>query len=149
MRAGRRLFAPRTLGESRCDIEVCPRSQAGKRYRMAIRGQVSRDTLANANATHDWRVCTDERFGAELRNTAYPLNSTTIDLSLSLFPWAPFRTTRAVIWLHTLLDLRGNIPSLIHTCIACTRPAASSSPGRSRTWPCSGAIRVPWTAPPA
>jgi IS4 transposase len=96
---------------------------------MGIRGQVSRNTLAHANATRDWRIYADfaqrligiarrlyvdEPFGVDLANTAYALDSTTIDLSLSLFPWAPFRSTKAAVKMHTLLDLRGNIPSFIH-----------------------------------
>jgi IS4 transposase len=96
---------------------------------MGIRSQVSRNTLANANATRDWRIYAefaqrligiarglyvDEPFGVDLANTAYALDSTTIDLSLSLFPWAPFRSTKAAVKMHTLLDLRGNIPSFIH-----------------------------------
>ncbi len=117
-------FAQLTFRESLRDIEACLRSQAEKLYHMGIRGQVSRNTLANANATRDWRIYADfaqrligiarqlyadEPFGVDLRNTAYALDSTTIDLSLSLFPWAPFRTTKAAVKLHTLLDLRGNI----------------------------------------
>ncbi len=122
-------FAQLTFRESLRDIEACLRSQSEKLYHMGIRSQVSRNTLANANATRDWRIYADfaqrlisiarklyinEPFGVELANTAYALDSTTIDLSLSLFPWAPFRTTKAAVKLHTLLDLRGNIPSFIH-----------------------------------
>jgi len=122
-------FAQLTFRESLRDIEACLRSQAEKLYHMGIRGQVSRNTLANANATRDWRIYADfaqrlisiarklyadEPFGVDLTNTAYALDSTTIDLSLSLFPWAPFRTTKAAVKMHTLLDLRGNIPSFIH-----------------------------------
>jgi Domain of unknown function (DUF4372)/Transposase DDE domain len=122
-------FAQLTFRESLRDIEACLRSQAEKLYHMGIRGQVSRNTLANANATRDWRIYADfaqhligiarrlyanEPFGVDLSNTAYALDSTTIDLSLSLFPWAPFRTTKAAVKMHTLLDLRGNIPSFIH-----------------------------------
>jgi hypothetical protein len=122
-------FAHLTFRESLRDIEACLRSQAEKPYHMGIRGQVSRNTLANANATRDWRIYADfaqrligiarklyvnEPFGVDLSNTAYALDSTTIDLSLSLFPWAPFRTTKAAVKMHTLLDLRGNIPSFIH-----------------------------------
>jgi hypothetical protein len=122
-------FAQLTFRESLRDIEACLRSQAEKLYHMGIRGQVSRNTLANANATRDWRIYADfaqrligiarklyinEPFGVDLNNTAYALDSTTIDLSLSLFPWAPFRTTKAAVKMHTLLDLRGNIPSFIH-----------------------------------
>ena len=121
-------FAQLTFRESLRDIEACLRSQAERLYHMGIRGQVSRNTLANANATRDWRIYADfaqrligiarglyvdEPFGVDLANTAYALDSTTIDLSLSLFPWAPFRTTKAAVKMHTLLDLRGNIPSFI------------------------------------
>ena len=122
-------FAQLTFRESLRDIEACLRSQAEKLYPMGIRGQVSRNTLANANAMRDWRIYADfaqrligiarqlyvnEPFGVDLSDTAYALDSTTIDLSLSLFPWAPFRTTKAAVKMHTLLDLRGNIPSFIH-----------------------------------
>ncbi|HEY6351313.1 MAG TPA: IS4 family transposase [Candidatus Angelobacter sp.] len=122
-------FAQLTYRESLRDIEACLRSQAERLYHMGIRGRVSRNTLANANATRDWRIYADfaqrlintarrlyidEPFGVDLENTAYALDSTTIDLSLSLFPWAPFRSTKAAVKLHTLLDLRGNIPSFIH-----------------------------------
>lgn len=122
-------FAQLTFRESLRDIEACLRSQTEKLYHMGIRGQVARNTLANANATRDWRIYADfaqrligiarklyadEPFGVDLTNTAYALDSTTIDLSLSLFPWAPFRTTKAAVKMHTLLDLRGNIPSFIH-----------------------------------
>jgi hypothetical protein len=96
---------------------------------MGIRSPVARNTLANANAVRDWRIYADfaqslisiarklyanEPFGADLSNTVYALDATTIDLCLSVFPWAPFRTTKAAVKLHTLLDLRGNIPSFIH-----------------------------------
>lgn len=122
-------FAQLTYRESLRDIEACLRSQAERLHHMGIRGQVSRNTLANANATRDWRIYADfaqrliniarklyveEPFGVDLANTAYALDSTTIDLSLSLFPWAPFRATKAAVKMHTLLDLRGNIPSFIH-----------------------------------
>ena len=120
-------FAQLTFRESLRDIEACLRSQTEKLYHMGIRGQVSRNTLANANATRDWRIYADfaqrligiarklyinEPFGVDLANTAYALDSTTIDLSLSVFPWAPFRSTKAAVKMHTLLDLRGKIPSL-------------------------------------
>ena len=122
-------FAQLTYRESLRDIEACLRSQSEKLYHMGIRAQVSRNTLANANATRDWRIYADfaqrligiarklyanEPFVVDLANTAYALDSTTIDLSLSLFPWAPFRTRRAAVKLHTLLDLRGNIPSFLY-----------------------------------
>src|ERR1700687_1642262 len=122
-------FAQLTFRESLRDIEACLRSQTEKLYPMGIRGQVSRNTLANANATRDWRIYADfaqrlvgiarklyinEPFGVDLANTAYALDSTTIDLSLSLFPWAPFRTTKAAVRMHTLLVLRGNTPCFIY-----------------------------------
>ena len=122
-------FAQLTFRESLRDIEACLRSQSEKLYHMGIRSQVSRNTLANANATRDWRIYADfaqrligiarglyidEPFAVDLSNAAYALDSTTIDLSLSLFPWAPFRSTKSAVKLHTLLDLRGNIPSFIH-----------------------------------
>ena len=96
---------------------------------MGIRGKVSRNTLAHANETRDWRIYADlaqqlipiartlyikEEFGVELDQTVYALDATTIDLCLSVFPWAHFRQTKAAIKLHTLLDLRGNIPTFIH-----------------------------------
>jgi hypothetical protein len=99
-----------------------------KLYHLGIRSTVSRNTLANANATRDWRIYCDfaqsliamarglyanESFGVDLKDTVYALDATTIDLCLSVFPWAPFRSTKAAIKLHTLLDLRGNIPSFI------------------------------------
>src|ERR671915_432767 len=121
-------FAQLTFRESLRDIEACLRAQSSKLYHLGIRGAVARNTLANANATRDWRIyCdfaqsliamarrlyADEPFGVDLKNTVYALDATTIDLCLSVFPWAPFRSTKAVIKLHTLLDLRGNIPSFI------------------------------------
>jgi hypothetical protein len=122
-------FAQLTFRESLRDIEACLRSQAQKLYHMGIRGQVSRNTLANANATRDWRIYADcarrligaarklyvnEPFGVDLNNTTDALRSTTIHLSLSLFLWAPVRTTKAAVKMPTLLDLRGSIPSFIH-----------------------------------
>ena len=122
-------FAQLTFRESLRDIEACLRSRTEKLYHMGIRGQVSRNTLANGNAMRDWRNHADfaqrligiarrlyinEPFGVDLANTAYALDSTTIHLSLSLFPWAPFRTTKAAVKMHTLLDWQGNIPSFIH-----------------------------------
>ncbi len=121
-------FAQLTFRESLRDIEACLRSQAEKLYHMGIRSQVSRNTLTHANATHDWWISADfaqhligiarplsihEPFGVNLDNTAYALDSTTMEWSLSLFPWAPLRTTKAAVKMHTLLDLRGNIPSFI------------------------------------
>lgn len=122
-------FAQLTYRESLRDIEACLRSQAAKRYHMGFRSPVARNTLANANAMRDWRIYADfaqrlihiarklhedEPFGVALSETVYALDATTIDLCLSVFPWAPFRPTKAAIKLHTLLDLRGNIPSFIH-----------------------------------
>ncbi len=122
-------FTQLTYRESLRDIEACLRSQSAKLYHMGFRSTVSRNTLANANAIRDWRIYADfaqsligiarplyvdEPFGVDLSDTVYALDATTIDLCLSVFPWAPFRSTKAAIKLHTLLDLRGNIPSFIH-----------------------------------
>ena len=121
-------FAQLTFRESLRDIEACLRAQSSKLYHLGIRSKVARNTLANANATRDWRIYCDfaqgliamarrlyvnEPFGVDLQDTVYALDATTIDLCLSVFPWAPFRSTKAAIKLHTLLDLRGNIPSFI------------------------------------
>lgn len=122
-------FAQLTYRESLRDIEACLRAQAGTLYHMGIRGSVARNTLANANAVRDWRVYADlaqsligiarrlyagEPFGVDLKDTVYALDASTIDLCLAVFPWAPFRSTKAAIKLHTLLDLRGNIPTFLH-----------------------------------
>lgn len=122
-------FAQLTYRESLRDIEACLRAQHSKLYHLGIRSTVARNTLANANAVRDWRIYADfaqsligiarrlyvgEPFGVDLRNTVYALDATTIDLCLSMFPWAPFKSTAAAIKLHTLLDLRGNIPTFIH-----------------------------------
>ena len=121
-------FAQMTYRESLRDIETCLRSMQSKLYHMGIRGKVSRNTLAHANETRDWRIYADfaqilihraralyrdEDFGIELDQTVYALDSTTIDLCLSLFPWARFRRQKGAIKLHTLLDLRGPIPAFI------------------------------------
>ena len=123
-------FAQLTWRESLRDIEACLRAQSAKLYRLGFRcPQISRNTMANANAERDWRIYADFaqhliRMARELYadetlpdlegiDTVYALDSSTIDLCLSVFPWAPFRTTKAAIKLHTLLDLRGNIPSFI------------------------------------
>jgi len=121
-------FAQLTYRESLRDIEACLRAQSSKLYHLGIRSNIARNTLANANATRDWRIyCefaqrligvarrlyADEPLGVELNDTVYALDSTTIDLCLSVFPWAPFRSTKAAVKLHTLLDLRGPIPSFI------------------------------------
>lgn len=123
------VFAQLTYRESLRDIEACLRAQASKCYHMGFRATVARNTLANANAVRDWRLYADfaqrliqtarrlyreEPFGLDLANTVYALDATVIDLCLSVFPWAPFRRTKAAVKLHTLLDLRGNIPSFIH-----------------------------------
>lgn len=122
-------FAQLTYRESLRDIEACLRAQSSKLYHMGIRGKVSRSTLADANETRNWRIYADlahslipqarklylgEDFGVELDQTVYALDATTIDLCLSLFPWAEFRKTKSAIKLHTLLDLRGSIPTFIH-----------------------------------
>jgi len=121
-------FAQLTYRESLRDIEACLRSRKEKLYHLGIRGRVSRSTLAEANEKRDWRIYADfcqilisqarslyvdEDFGVELKESAYALDSTTIDLCLSLFPWASFRKHKAAVKMHTLLDLRGNIPSFI------------------------------------
>ncbi len=124
-------FAQLTWRESLRDIEACLRAQTSKLYRMGFRcPRVSRNTMANANAVRDWRIYADfaqhliamarELYideplpGLEGLDTVYALDSSTIDLCLSVFAWAPFRSTKAAVKLHTLLDLRGNIPSFIH-----------------------------------
>lgn len=122
-------FAQLTWRESLRDIEACLRAMQPKLYHMGIRGSVSRSTIAEANETRDWRIYADfaqvliaqarslyagESLGFELEQTAYALDSTVVDLCLSLFPWTKFRRTKAAIKLHTLLDLRGSIPSFIH-----------------------------------
>lgn len=122
-------FAQLTYRESLRDIETCLRSLQSKLYHIGIRGQVSRSTLADANENRDWRIYADfaqvlihqarelyigDAFGIELENTVYALDASTIDLCLSLFPWAKFRQQKGAVKLHTLLDLRGNIPAFIH-----------------------------------
>jgi hypothetical protein len=121
-------FAQFTYRESLRDIEACLRSVSGKLYHMGFRGRVSRSTLADANESRDWRIFADfaqvliamarpmyagDPIGVDLEASLYALDSTTIDLCLSLFPWARFRQHKAAIKLHTLLDLRGNIPTFI------------------------------------
>ena len=121
-------FAQLTYRESLRDIESCLNSMQKKLFRMGFRGNISRSTLAYANETRDWRIYADfaqvlihiarglyrgDEFGVELDQTVYALDSTTIDLCLSLFPWAHFRRQKGAIKLHTLLDLRGNLPSFI------------------------------------
>jgi hypothetical protein len=122
-------FAQLTYRESLRDIEACLRAQQGKLYHMGIRASVSRNTMANANKVRDWRIYADlaqyliaiarrlykkEQLGVDIEQTVYALDATTIDLCLALFPWAHFRTAKAAVKLHTLIDLRGNIPTFIH-----------------------------------
>ena len=122
------VFAQLTYRESLRDIETCLRVMQNKLYHMGIRGKVSRSTLADANEKRDWRIYAefaqvliqiarelhrDDPFAMELDETVYALDSTTIDLCLSLFPWAQFRKHKGAVKLHTLLDLRGNIPVFI------------------------------------
>ncbi len=122
-------FAQLTYRESLRDIEASLSAQAAKLYHMGLREPIRRSTLADANESRDWRIYADfaarliiqaralyasEDLGLELSNTVYALDSTTIDLCLSVFPWAQFRTTKAAVKMHTLLDLRGSIPSFIH-----------------------------------
>jgi len=122
-------FAQLTYRESLRDIEACLRAMGSRLYHMGIRSTVSRNNLAHANETRDWRIYADfaqvlinrakilyanEPLGLDLESTVYALDSTTIDLCMSLFPWARFRRTKSAIKLHTLMNLRGNIPEFIH-----------------------------------
>jgi len=121
-------FAQLTYRESLRDIEACLRSMQGKLYHLGFRGEVARSTLADANESHDWRIFADfaqvliaiarplyarDPIGVDLDQSLYALDSTTIDLCLSLFPWAKFRRHKAAVKMHTLLDLHGNIPTFI------------------------------------
>ena len=121
-------FAQLTYRESLRDIETCLRSVSPKLYHMGFRGRIARSTIADANRNRDWRIYADfaqtligrarilylgEPFGVDLEGTVYALDSTTIDLCLSLFPWATFRRRKGAVKLHTLLDLRGNIPCFL------------------------------------
>ena len=121
-------FAQLTYRESLRDIEACLRSMQGKLYHLGFRGKVARSTLADANESHDWRIFADfaqvliaiarplharDTIGIDLDQALYALDSTTIDLCLSLFPWAKFRRRKAAVKMHTLLDLHGNIPTFI------------------------------------
>jgi len=122
-------FAQLTYRESLRDIETCLRAHQAKLYHLGIRGNIARSTLADANESRDWHIYQNfalsqikvarklyaqDGFAVELEQTAYALDTTTIDLCLSVFPWARFRSTKAAVKMHTLLDLRGNIPSFIH-----------------------------------
>jgi hypothetical protein len=128
-------FAQLTYRESLRDIEVCLGAVASKLYHMGFRGRVTRTTLADANEKRDWRIYADfamvmiqqarelyahDPFGVNLKNTAYALDATTIDLCLSVFPWAKFRKTKGGVKASVLLDLRGNIPAFMHICPANT-----------------------------
>jgi transposase len=121
-------FAQLTYRESLRDIEACLRAAGNELYHLGLRGKVSRSSLADANEAHDWRIYADfaqllisiarplyvnEPIGFDFDNALYALDSTTIDLCLSLFPWAHFRATKSAVKLHTLLDLRGNIPAFL------------------------------------
>jgi transposase len=121
-------FAQFTYRESLRDIEACLRSMSGKLYHMGFRSRIARSTLADANETHDWRIFADfaqhligiarplhaeDPMGVDLAHSLYALDSTTIDLCLALFPWARFRQHKGAVKVHTLLDLRGNIPTFI------------------------------------
>jgi transposase len=122
-------FAQLTYRESLRDIEACLRAMQPRLYHMGFRGRVSRNNLAHANQHRDWRIYADfaqvlmaqarslyahDEFGLDLEETVYALDSTTIDLCLSLFPWAPWERSKAAVKLHTLLDVRGSIPSCLH-----------------------------------
>jgi hypothetical protein len=122
-------FAQLTYRESLRDIETCLRAHQAKLYHLGIRGNIAKSTLADANESRDWRIYQDfaisliqtartlyqaDHFAVELEQTVYALDTTTIDLCLSVFPWARFRQTKAAVKMHTLLDLRGNIPTFIH-----------------------------------
>ena len=122
-------FAQLTFRESLRDIEVCLRAHEAKLYHLGIRGHVARSNLGDANEKRDWRIYrdfantliaqarrlyADDAFAVDLDNSVYALDTTTIDLSLKVFPWAHFRTTKAAVKMHTQIDLRGNIPSFIH-----------------------------------
>jgi hypothetical protein len=121
-------FAQLTYRESLRDIEACLRAMSGKLYHMGFRGKVARTTLADANESHDWRIYADfaqvliriarplyahDPIGVDIDESLYAFDSTTIDLCLSLFPWAKFRRHKAAVKMHTLLDLRGNIPTFV------------------------------------
>jgi len=122
-------FAQLTFRESLRDIEVCLRAHEAKLYHLGIRGHVARSNLGDANEKRDWRIYrdfantliaqarqlyADDAFAVDLDNSVYALDTTTIDLSLKVFPWAHFRTTKAAVKMHTQIDLRGNIPSFLH-----------------------------------
>jgi hypothetical protein len=144
-------FAQLTYRESLRDIEACLRAAQPKLYHLGFRGRVSRNTLANANQVRDWRIYADfaqvliniarplyanEDFGLDLQQTVYALDSTTIDLCLTLFPWAKFRKRKGAVKMHTLLDLRGSIPTLIYI----THGKVHDVKILDRIWPEPGAV---------
>jgi len=150
-------FVQLTYRESLRDIEACFSAQAAKLHHMGFREPLKRSTLADANENRDWHIHADfaqvlinlkwklyagDRLGVDLGNIVYALDSTTIDLSLSTFPWAPFRSTKAAVKAHTLLDLRGAIPSS-SVSSTCTWWAASSSRERNPIWMPAAFIRLP------
>ena len=140
-------FAQLTYRASLRDIETCLRSMHGKLYHMGFRGRVARSTLADANESRDWRIYADfaqvligmarplyahDPIGVDLDQTLYALDSTTIDLCLSLFPWARFRKQKAAVKMHTLLDLHGNIPTFIRITGGKVHDITSSTRSRRR-----------------
>jgi len=146
-------FAQFTYRESLRDIEACLRSMSGKLYHMGFRSRIARSTLADANETHDWRIFADfaqhligvarplhaeDTMGVDLAHSLYALDSTTIDLCLSLFPWAPWTHSKAAIKLHTLLDVRGSIPTFIEI----TPARVSDNSILDRITPESGAFYI-------
>jgi hypothetical protein len=146
-------FAQLSYRESLRDIEACLRAMQPRLYHMGFRGRVSRNTLAHANENRDWRIYADlaqilvrqarllysqDEFGLELEQVVYALDSTTIDLCLSLFPWAPWTHSKAAVKLHTLLDLRGSIPTVIEITVA----RVNDNTALDRITPESGAFYV-------
>src|SRR6476661_7784645 len=162
-------FAQITYRESLRDIEACLSAQVAKLYHMGFRKPVSRSTLADANESRDWRIYAEfahrliaqarrlyaeDSFGVELSETVYALDATTINLCLSMFPWAPFRSTKAAVKLHTLLDLRGSIPTFIHISDGkmhdvnvLDRGRKFGSPSASMSWWRSSRSNFDWTCP--
>ena len=154
-------FSQLTHRESLCDIEVCLRAHQNKLYHMGISSSsVSRTTLSKANERRDWRIYADfaqslirtarplyanEDLGIDLVNTIYALDASTIDLCLSVFPWALFRSTKSAVKLHTLLDLRGNIPVFIHISKASCTMSTSLTPFYRNPEPSTSWIKAIWT----
>jgi len=153
-------FAQLTYRESLRDIETCLSVQASKLYHLGFREPVRRATLADANEMRDWRIHAElaptsdrpsqeavrrRKPGLDLTDTVYALDSTTIDLCLSVFPWAHFRSTKAAVKMHTLLDLRGNIPSFIHVSDGKLHDVHALDPGLRRGRLCCSRKRAPST----